>query len=116
MEFYYQQFLEILRQYGRIVTFEKGGEVCRAQAYIAPFTHQNRQYLDEKYSVLGHSDQNAFRYLGSPEGAGARLAAGDLVRDGDALYSVAVCEPMLAGEKTVYIWAVLRRAGEEWTQ
>ena len=112
----YKRFSNILKQYGRAVTFEKNDVLYDTQAYIEPLTHENRQYLDEKYSNIGYLDQNVFRYIGSAEGDGALLSAGDILHDGNALFSVSTTEKLKVGTKTFFIWALLRRAEEDTTQ
>ncbi|WP_343252881.1 hypothetical protein [Ligaoa zhengdingensis] len=109
----YRTFLELLGRYGRTVTLRKGTERHLCAAYIAPFNHENRQYLDDKYSTLGYRDQNAFLYIGSPEGAGASLAVGDLVLDCGEWFIVSVCEMMRMGDQPFYMWGILRRAHPE---
>ncbi|MEF9853540.1 MAG: hypothetical protein RR787_06095 [Hydrogenoanaerobacterium sp.] len=110
----YTKFNKILRQYGRTVSIEKDQKLYAAQAYIEPLTHQNRQYLDEKYSEIGYREQNMFRYIGSADGGGALLAVGDIVRDGSDMFVVSVTEQLKIGSKIFYIWALLRRAKEDW--
>jgi len=106
----------LLKRYGREVTLQKEGQTRRFAAYIAPFGYQNRQYLEDKYSVIGYRDQNTFLYIGSPENGGDCLAVDDVIDCGGEGFVVSVCEMRRVGEQPFYVWAVLRRANEEANQ
>lgn len=110
----YQRVQALLRRYGRLVNLRRAnGAQYTVYAYIQPFRHENRQYLDDLYSPIGYRDQNAFLYLGQPEDGGEKLAAGDLVYDCGQAFLVSTCEAQRVENTVYFMRAILRRAHEE---
>lgn len=109
----YGQFLAILKRNGKVMTLRHCEEEHPVSAYIAPFTYANRQYLEDRCSILGTQDQNSFLYIGSPEDGGALMAVGDFLYDDTQCFVVSVCEVRRLADQPFCIWGILRRASGE---
>lgn len=109
----YGQFLAILKRNGKLMTLRHGEEEHLISAYVAPFAYANRQYLDDRCSILGGQDQNSFLCIASPEDGGDLMAAGDFLYDDTDRFVVTVCEMRKLAQQPFYLWGILRRASGE---
>lgn len=79
-------------------------------ACVLPYVHRNRQYLEERLTVLGYGEPNTFLYLGEvAEGLGV-AQPGELVQDGDERFVFSSCTVLRYRGEAAYVWGVLKRA------
>ena len=97
----------ILRRYGNTVTITRGGRTETVHAFVQPLRRRHRLYINDKVIPAGYFD-NAYRlYIGDRRhhfsyGDGAVLTCGG------EQYTVVTAEEFVVGDRTAYVWAILR--------
>lgn len=85
----------------------------RVWACILPFMHRNRQYLEERLTVLGRGEPNSFLYLGETAGGDGAAQPGDFVEDDGERYVFSSSTVLRYRGEAAYVWGILKKAEGE---
>ena len=77
------------------------------KAFIQLMRYKNKMYLDSQYTKLGIMDESSFLLISPADYEINEL--GDLIIDGDELYSFVKTERIYFLGKPAYNWSILRR-------
>lgn len=91
-----------IRRCGSKVVLHKGGKRYEYSAYIQPDVNRNRRYLQEDYTPAGRADTSRYLYRGPAQGAGLRLAEGDIISCVAGSFRVVAVYDYYIGERPIY--------------
>lgn len=101
------QFVNILRKYGRPMSVSRDGKEQTGRAMVQPLFEKDRQWLP---SPLGNVRQDRFLCLAEPQ---LPLEGADYAQCDGISYDILTAHPVPLGEEVLYQWAVLNiREGE----
>ena len=103
------------RRGNRVLLRTRDGEERRVWACVVPYMHRNRQYLEERLTVLGAGEPNSYLYLGEADGP---ARPGDFVEEGRTRYVFSTCTAVNYRGEAAYVWGVLKQTegeGAKWT-
>lgn len=104
----------MLERYGSDTVITVPGESpVTVRAMIQAMNYKNKVYPDDAWMPEGYFDNSHFFYIGPPD---CRLdqMSGAVLRCAEKEYKVIRAQGFLAGNRILYVWAVLRELpGEE---
>ena len=98
----------ILQGYGSLVTVSDGESARTFRALVRPVTEKGWQNTRRLFGPLGEVRKGQYVFIGP---ADAAVSCGQTVTVRQERYLVRRCETAYLGEKAVYVWALLVKAG-----
>ena len=98
----------VLQGYGSLVTVQDGETSRTFRAMIQPVTEKGWQNTRKLIDSLGRIPKERYVFIGP---AGAALREGQIVLARQERYVVRRAEKMQLGGETLYVWALLTKAG-----
>ncbi len=90
---------------------ESGEKLASMRAFISPLRYKNKMYLYGVNTEIGYNPEGYYLYIGPPE-PDLEKAEKSYVSTGGDRYKIDRAEKVYAGEKAVYIWAIIRKTVE----
>lgn len=105
----------LIKKYGREISAHTpdGWNSKSYTALIQPLRYKNKMYLEGVHTPIGINHEGYYLYIGSPDNNITLLPPDAFIRCGDTSYKIDRAEKVCIGEKTAYIWAVLRTLGSD---
>ena len=103
----------ILQGYGRLVTVRDGQSARTFRALVQPVTEKGWASTRKLIESLGRVPKGQYVYIGPAE---MEIKQGQTVEVRQEAYVVRRSETMALGDETLYVWALLTKAGgaESW--
>ncbi len=100
----------LLERYGRSVSLYSADDTLLKTTYavISPLRYKNKMYLYGVNTEIGYNSQGHYYYIGPPEPDLTALEGGDYITADSIKYLIDRAEKVYAGNKVLYIWAVIR--------
>ncbi len=106
---------KIINRFGSTVyiTHGDGWRSGNFKAFIQPLRYKTKMYMTGEITPLGRNQNNVYLYLGPAAHDLTRLSRDYILHtlNGDS-YTVDRSELVTISEKTVYVWAVIRKITE----
>lgn len=106
---------KILNRWGRSIflSCSDGWKSPLFKAFIQPLRYKTKLYLTGTHTPIGINSNDVYLYIGPPNHDLTRLDKTYRINDSDKIkYTVDRAEKIFAGDRAVYVWAVIRKTTE----
>ena len=100
----------LFKKHGRpaVLCSSNGETVSSTYAFISPLRYKNKMYLYGVNTEIGYNSQGHYLYIGPPLPDLTDINDGDYITAGETKYRIDRAEKVYAGQRVLYIWAVIR--------
>lgn len=100
----------IIQRYGSEMILVKNGKEQTIRAFLQEGRSKSRENTQRAYGPLGERPRGLYVYMGPAEPAAEE---GDELRFGRKILQLRRAEPMMYGDRVLYIWGLCEEKGSE---